>query len=255
VDEAKMSKLDSSLKAGGSSGKPLFDASKIAEEFAGIKSLEEFKAFILKKFYTAYGRYENASRSMFVEIEHDGTEDHDVGSVLWRKGIVKDTGESELTENETLAREKAIPRYMEAVEKGYSRVFEAITREDFEREAANQLAKQSPIRREGLLGNYYRGKEFFRLKEYAQGVYSVERGYDGSFTGGNHQLSEADARHELESALAEGFAREGAEADDGVFSFEGWGDMVEAEKTVTEPVLPEGAFNFEGFADMFKEDE
>lgn len=186
----------------------LSDAGHLGEKFKGM-TIAEFLEEIQKSFYRAYGRYENASGKMYIELEHNGDADnHEHGSVKWRKG---ETG-GELLEEETLERPQAIIRFTEIVHRGYYLAFNAITAEDFERERAKQLEGFSAIKREGVLGKYVRGeKEIFRLGEY-QGVYSAERLYDGLITAGKHGLSEEEARAELASAIEQGFHRDGDEA-------------------------------------------
>lgn len=182
----------------------LTDAGHLGEEFKGM-TIEQFLKKIEEMFYKAYGRYENASGKMYVEIEHNGADDnHEQGAVRWRKGIT----DGEVLEDVILERRQAIPRFAEVVHKGYYLVFNAVTPADFERENEKHRNTFSAMKREGLLGEYVRGEhESFRVNEY-EGVYSVERLYDGSITAGRHGLSEADARAELEKARAEGFCRE-----------------------------------------------
>jgi len=234
----------------------LSDAGHLGEQFKDM-TLEQFKDHIKKTFYQAYGRYENASGKMYVEIEHNGAVDnHEAGSVKWRKG---ETGNPELIEDLVLEREQAIPKFfMEVVEKGYSIVFSAITPDDFTKGHEKQELAKSAMAREGLLGIYVRGKEFFRVNEY-EGNYSVERGYDSMITKGKHQLTESEARLEIDLALAEGFRREGEEEEiECVNPFAAWGvtndEAAETNVELQNKPPKEGEFNINGFAAMFGED-
>lgn len=222
-------------------------------------TLEQFKDFVKQKFYTQYGRWENASGKMFVELEHNGdADDHNTGSVKWRKGIRLDSGESDITEDVVLERTEAIPRYSSLVHKGYSRIFPAITAEDFEKENQKRRSLESALQREGLLGLYYKGdKEFFRLSEFERGLYSAERGYDGCITSGKHELTVSSARCELDFALAEGFRREGEELPDLCMNpLEAFGVEIQGNIAIDEAraTPKEGEFNMGGFAEMFGEE-
>ncbi len=219
------------------------DAGEIAKEFEGL-SIEEFKKMLIQKFFCVYGRYENYSRKLFFELYHSGkTKDGEPleGSVVWRKGEVD--GE---VEEEVLERPDAIKRFTGTLEKGYTRVFKGVTREEVEKETAIHLSKRTALAREKALGIYYKGKSFFRLAEYTIGLYSVEKGYDGALFSGQHQLTEAEARCELAFALAEGYVREGVDAEEiNVNPLAGFGvevkDNKEIEEVQTRP--KEGEFN------------
>lgn len=196
----------------------LSDAGHLGEAFKGL-TLEEFKKKAEETFWMTYGRYENASGKMYCELEHNGADDnHEAGSVKWRKGV---TG-GKVLEDEVLERPQAIGKFFRMVDKGYSLVFNAITSADFETKRLEQVETFSPMKREGLLGEYIKGSESFRVNEYG-GLYSVERLFDGMITGGKHELTEADARAELELALEEGFVREGADEPESSFDpFAAW---------------------------------
>lgn len=161
--------------------------------------LEEFSKFILQKFFTQLGRYESSSGNMFFELEHCEQ------GVKWRKGV---TGDPQLLEDEILELPAAIERFFGVMQKGYTRVFSAATADDFIKESNKLKQAESAIQREGLLGIYLRDKEFFRVNEYSKNVFSFERGYDDMIISSKYNLSEAEIRTELDSALAIGFSRE-----------------------------------------------
>lgn len=239
------------MKVDSSIGSKKNDAGSIAEEFKGM-TLEAFKELARREFYSTYGKYENASGKMFIELEHDGdAEDHTKGSVKWRKGL---RGQDELLEDLTLTRDEAIPRYFELIEKGYSRTFKAITAEDFAKENEAQRLAQGEMMREGLLGVYYKGKAFFRVNEYEKGEFSIERGYDGQIIEGQHECEEWQAKMELDKALMEGYRKEGEEeVEDAVFSFDAFDIEIQGNEFAEErkATPKEGEFNFGAFSEMF----
>lgn len=179
------------------------DASNFGDDFKDL-SLEQIKEKLKAKFYTAYGRYSNVSGKMWLELYHNGGDDHTKGSVVWRRGTV---GKAELDEDEILDREVAIPRFMELMRKGFSLEFNGVTKEDIEKYNALRITSQSNAQREGWLGIYYKGKSFFKVNEYSKGQFYIERGYDG-ITSESSIESEGGARFELDDALDKGFRRE-----------------------------------------------
>jgi hypothetical protein len=195
----------------------LSDVGDMGELGKGL-TLAEFKAELEKAFWQAYGRYENASGKLWIEIEHNGDADFNAGSVKWRKGEV---GNPELLEDLILERKEALVKFANLMNKGYSIVFRAVTTADFEKNNEKRLAEQSSITREGLLGTYYRGQSFFRLSEFGD-VYSAERGYDGVIMSAKHELDEAAARLELNAALEDGFRRKGEEIEESFDPFAAW---------------------------------
>lgn len=179
------------------------DSSSFGDEFKDLTP-EQIKEKLKEKFYIAYGRYSNVSGKMWLELYHNGGDDHTKGSVIWKRGTV---GKDVLDEDEILDREVAIPRFMELMRKGFSLDFNGVTKEDIDKYNALRITAQSNAQREGWLGIYFKGKSFFKVNEYSKGQFYIEKGYDG-ITSESSIESEGGARYELEDALDKGFRRE-----------------------------------------------
>lgn len=178
------------------------------EEYKGL-SIEQIKAKMLERFYEAYGRYENVSGTMWVEITHKGGADYTQGEVVWRKGTI---GKDELDEDVILEREAAVRKLMKLMQKGYTEVFKAITQEDLDKHNNLRLERQSTAKREGWLGTYYRNKEFIRFSEFVKDDIYIERGYGDSTLEATNE-SVGSAKVELDVAYNKGFRKEGEEVD------------------------------------------
>lgn len=227
----------------------LSDDGNLGEEFKDL-TLAEIKTKLEETFYKAYGRYENVSGKMWIELYHNGdADDHTKGSVVWKKGTI---GQIELDEDEILEREKAILRFIRLMQKGYSLVFQAVTKEDMDKHNALRVTAQSNAQREGWLGIYYKGKSFFRINEYSKGQFYIERGYDGTVSETSVE-SEGGAKFELDIALTQGYHREGEDADEYVNPLEAFGyeveDTIESVEQKAKPVegeMPDSFFEMMG---------
>jgi hypothetical protein len=218
----------------------LSEAANLGEDFEGLTP-EQIKEKILSQFHVTYGRYENVSGTMFFEMCHAPNPDQS-GMVHWRKGI-----KSEITEDEIIDRETAIKRFIVAQQKGYQRTIEALTEEDLTRERSRMESNRSSLDREGLLTTFHKGKEFIRIKEYSKGLYSIERGYNGSVIEATHNQTETSVRAELDFAKDDGFFKEGEEEDEGFTAnplrFFGAETPNREEPKEKEPEVREGGFN------------
>lgn len=197
----------------------------LGKEFEGL-TIEQVKQKIIQKFSEAYGRYENVSGKMWVEVYHNEG-DKTEGEVIWRKGIG-----DEVTEDLILTHPKAILRFMELVSRGYTLDFKAVTQSDIDKGNALRRQRQSAPEREGWLGKYVKGNRFFSINTFKRDDYYIEYGYDGVSTRAWNE-NEGGARFELDMALAEGFTREGDEDAGFVNPLEAFGlelDTIEAEE-------------------------
>lgn len=173
------------------------------EGFEGLTP-EQMKQLMIDRFHEAYGRYENVSGSMYIELCHADAEENGAGHVHWVKGETDLTPEEDII----LSREDAIPRLMGLMQRGYKRVTEGVTQDDIDRANAIRIATKSALDREGLLGTYRKGEEWLRVKEYAKGLYSVETGYGDALSTAEHELTETSARVEIDYALQGGYKKE-----------------------------------------------
>lgn len=217
------------------------EVGNLGDDFKGL-TLQQIKDKICEKFYVVYGRYENVSGTMWVEVYHKGSEDYSQGEVIWRKGTIN---KSELDEDEILTREVAIPKFIDLINKGYSLEFKAVTQSDMDTQNALRIEQQSTLKREGWLGIYYRGDSFFRISQFKKDEYYIEQGYDGVTINTSFE-TEAGAKYELDMALSEGFRREGIEEAILVNPLEAFGlvlDTIETQKAIpAEGDLPSDFF-------------
>lgn len=201
------------------------NAGSLGKEFEGL-SVEQIKEKIVKKFSESYGRYENVSGRMWAEVYHNEG-DQTEGQVIWRKGT-----DDTVTEELILTHPQAIMKFMDLVHKGYVLDFKGVTQSDIDKGNELRLQRRSAPEREGWLGTYYRGSQFFRITTFKRGEYYIEYGYDGMPTRTMTE-NEGGARYELDMALANGYTREGDDADYFVNPLEAFGlelDTIEAEE-------------------------
>lgn len=175
----------------------------LGNELEGLTP-EQIKEKVIQKLSEVYGRYENVSGKMWVELYHNEG-DRELGDVIYRRGT-----DNTVDEETILTHPQAIIKFMEMVHRGYSVVFKGVTQSDMDKGNAMRVQRQSNLQREGLLGNYYKGNHFFRISQFKADDYYIEYGYDGCPTRTMNE-NEAGARFELDIALSKGFRREGAE--------------------------------------------
>jgi hypothetical protein len=177
------------------------EVGQLGKVFEGL-TFEEIKEKIIQKFSEAYGRYENISGKMWVEVYHNEG-DKTNGNVIWRKGTL-----DEVTEETILSIPQAIGRFMNMIEKGYSLSFKGVTQSDMDKGNAVRLETQSTPKKQGLLGTYYKGGSFIRFNQFKADEYYIEYGYDSAVTRTEIE-NESGLRFELNKALANGFTRDG----------------------------------------------
>lgn len=164
---------------------------------------------VIRELPKYYGRYESSSGALFAELYHHGDPDNlDVGSVVFRKGK---KGQAELDENLILDRPVALKRLQDLLDKSYEEVFHAVTKDELDEKNAERERSASSLERDNALGTYYKGSDFFRINKFGE-TYCVQRGFNTSVTDSVVDLTEQEARAELELALVRGFTKDGDQA-------------------------------------------
>lgn len=162
-------------------------------------SMEDFKQGLREQVVKHCGRYETLSGKTWAELFLRDEK------FIYRRGELEspqNDSETELTE------EKAALALVNLMAKNFVPVFEASTEEQVAIENKQRIAGQTLAEREGWLGNYYKGDEFFRVNQFVVGLFYIETGYKDTVTSA-WEGDEYDARSALRKAERDGFTREG----------------------------------------------
>lgn len=178
------------------------------EAFEGL-TLEQIKQKIIAEFHTTYGRYENVSGNMIIEVCHAKDVTTDESKAHWVK-----YEDGKIIEDEVMTREKCIPLLLHAMSIGYRREAEGVTQDDIERERIKKDALKSTIDREGLLGVYRKGQDFLSVREYSKDLYTISSGYGECMLECLTDQTDTQARERIMNAELEGFRKDGKVYDD-----------------------------------------